>query len=220
MRTYSRSTRCHTRYYMRLLCSDFATMDYWTLIMALCALLAVLFVSVLFPTAVSAADNIADPGDQPGLRNLFAGLAPGAHIRAGLGLPDSCGVTDVQIGAGGYFNRSANGPYAIGDHVRLVVITCTAPLDGIALHGDQDPKDSEQPTRWYLDGVEWTPPTGANVWQSLAFTGVREFRIVGGGDSFFMTIFAAEATTALETTQEPEAIVNRLWLPTVATGSK
>lgn len=40
MRTYSRNTRRHTHYYLRLLCTDFQTMDYWTLIMALSALLA------------------------------------------------------------------------------------------------------------------------------------------------------------------------------------
>jgi len=42
MRIYSRSTRHNTRYYMRLLRNDFQTMDYWTLIMSLSALLAVL----------------------------------------------------------------------------------------------------------------------------------------------------------------------------------
>lgn len=44
MRTYSRSTRHSCRYYMRLLRTDFSTMDYWTLIMSLCALLAILAV--------------------------------------------------------------------------------------------------------------------------------------------------------------------------------
>jgi len=42
MRIYSRSTRHSTRYYMRLLRTDFSTMDYWTLILSLSALLAVL----------------------------------------------------------------------------------------------------------------------------------------------------------------------------------
>ena len=41
MRIYSRNTRHSTRYYMRLLRTDFSTMDYWTLIMSLSALLAV-----------------------------------------------------------------------------------------------------------------------------------------------------------------------------------
>ena len=44
MRIYSRSTRHSTRYYMRLLRTDFSTMDYWTLILAVTALLAVLFI--------------------------------------------------------------------------------------------------------------------------------------------------------------------------------
>lgn len=44
MRIYSRSTRHNTRYYMRLLRSDFQTMDYWTLILSLSALLAVMAV--------------------------------------------------------------------------------------------------------------------------------------------------------------------------------
>ena len=43
MRIYSRNTRHSTRYYMRLLRTDFSTMDYWTLILALTALLALLF---------------------------------------------------------------------------------------------------------------------------------------------------------------------------------
>lgn len=42
MRTYSRSTRHNCHYYMRLLRTDFSTMDYWTLILSLSALLAVL----------------------------------------------------------------------------------------------------------------------------------------------------------------------------------
>ena len=41
MRIYSRNTRRNTHYYMRLLRTEFSTMDYWTLIMALSALLAV-----------------------------------------------------------------------------------------------------------------------------------------------------------------------------------
>lgn len=44
MRIYSRSTRHSCHYYMRLLRTEFNTMDYWTLIMSLCALLAVLAV--------------------------------------------------------------------------------------------------------------------------------------------------------------------------------
>mgnify|MGYP001007835257 CR=1 FL=1 len=44
MRIYSRRTRCHTRYYMRLLRTEFSSMDYWTLILSLCALLAVMAV--------------------------------------------------------------------------------------------------------------------------------------------------------------------------------
>ncbi len=42
MRIYSRNTRHSTRYYMRLLRTDFSTMDYWTLILSLSAALAVL----------------------------------------------------------------------------------------------------------------------------------------------------------------------------------
>ncbi len=44
MRIYSRSTWHSTRYYMRLLRTDFSTMDYWTLILSLSALLAVMAV--------------------------------------------------------------------------------------------------------------------------------------------------------------------------------
>jgi len=44
MRIYSRSTRHSTRYFMRLLRTDFSTMDYWTLILSLSALLALLFI--------------------------------------------------------------------------------------------------------------------------------------------------------------------------------
>ena len=44
MRTYSRNTRHNSHYYLRLLRTDFSTMDYWTLIMSLCALLAILAV--------------------------------------------------------------------------------------------------------------------------------------------------------------------------------
>ena len=44
MRIYSRQTRCHTRYYMRLLRNEFSTMDYWTLILSLSALLAIMAV--------------------------------------------------------------------------------------------------------------------------------------------------------------------------------
>ena len=44
MRIYSRNTRRNTHYYMRLLRSDFQTMDYWTLILSLSALLAVMAV--------------------------------------------------------------------------------------------------------------------------------------------------------------------------------
>jgi hypothetical protein len=46
MRIYSRRTRCHTRYYMRLLRNEFQTMDYWTLILSLSALLAVIALEV------------------------------------------------------------------------------------------------------------------------------------------------------------------------------
>lgn len=42
MRIYSRNTRHSTRYYMRLLTSDYLTMDYWTLILSLSTLLAVI----------------------------------------------------------------------------------------------------------------------------------------------------------------------------------
>ncbi|MFN8470159.1 MAG: hypothetical protein U0X20_31685 [Caldilineaceae bacterium] len=42
MRIYSRNTRHSTHYYLRLLRTDFSTMDYWTLILSLSALLAVL----------------------------------------------------------------------------------------------------------------------------------------------------------------------------------
>ena len=42
MRTYSRNTRHNCHYYMRLLRTEFSTMDYWTLILSLSALLAVL----------------------------------------------------------------------------------------------------------------------------------------------------------------------------------
>jgi hypothetical protein len=41
MRIYSRNTRRNTHYYMRLLRTEFQTVDYWTLIMALSTLLAV-----------------------------------------------------------------------------------------------------------------------------------------------------------------------------------
>lgn len=41
MRIYSRNTRRQTHYYLRLLRTEFSTMDYWTLIMSLCALVAV-----------------------------------------------------------------------------------------------------------------------------------------------------------------------------------
>ena len=44
MRIYSRNTRHSTRYYMRLLRTEFSSMDYWTLILSLCALLAVMAV--------------------------------------------------------------------------------------------------------------------------------------------------------------------------------
>jgi hypothetical protein len=44
MRIYSRNTRHSTHYYMRLLRTEFSTMDYWTLILALTALLALLFI--------------------------------------------------------------------------------------------------------------------------------------------------------------------------------
>ncbi len=44
MRIYSRRTRCHTHYYMRLLRNEFQTVDYWTLILSLSALLAVMAV--------------------------------------------------------------------------------------------------------------------------------------------------------------------------------
>jgi hypothetical protein len=44
MRIYSRNTRHSCRYYMRLLRTDFSTMDYWTLILSLSALLAVMAV--------------------------------------------------------------------------------------------------------------------------------------------------------------------------------
>ena len=44
MRIYSRNTRHSTHYYMRLLRTDFSTMDYWTLILSLSALLAVMAV--------------------------------------------------------------------------------------------------------------------------------------------------------------------------------
>jgi hypothetical protein len=44
MRIYSRNTRRNTHYYLRLLCSEFQTVDYWTLILSLSALLALLFI--------------------------------------------------------------------------------------------------------------------------------------------------------------------------------
>jgi hypothetical protein len=44
MRIYSRNTRHNTHYYLRLLRTDFSTMDYWTLILSLSALLAVMAV--------------------------------------------------------------------------------------------------------------------------------------------------------------------------------
>ncbi len=44
MRIYSRNTRRNTHYYLRLLRTDFCTMDYWTLILSLSALLAVMAV--------------------------------------------------------------------------------------------------------------------------------------------------------------------------------
>lgn len=44
MRTYSRSTRHNTRYYLRLFSHDYQSMDWWTLAMALAALLALLFI--------------------------------------------------------------------------------------------------------------------------------------------------------------------------------
>lgn len=47
MRIYSRNTRHNTRYYMRLLRTDFSTMDYWTLILSLCALMAVMILQAV-----------------------------------------------------------------------------------------------------------------------------------------------------------------------------
>ncbi len=44
MRIYSRNTRHSTHYYLRLLRTEFSTMDYWTLILSLAALLALLFI--------------------------------------------------------------------------------------------------------------------------------------------------------------------------------
>ena len=40
MRIYSRNSRRNTHYYLRLLRTEFNSMDYWTLILALSALLA------------------------------------------------------------------------------------------------------------------------------------------------------------------------------------
>lgn len=42
MRNYRRGARCRTHYCLRLLCSEFKSMDYWTLILALSAAVAVL----------------------------------------------------------------------------------------------------------------------------------------------------------------------------------
>ncbi len=44
MRIYSRNTRRNTHYYLRLLRTEFSSMDYWTLILSLSALLAVMAV--------------------------------------------------------------------------------------------------------------------------------------------------------------------------------
>ena len=44
MRIYSRNTRHSTHYYLRLLRNEFQTVDYWTLILSLTALLALLFI--------------------------------------------------------------------------------------------------------------------------------------------------------------------------------
>ena len=46
MRIYSRNTRHSTRYYMRLLTHEYLTIDYWTLILSLCALLAIITLEV------------------------------------------------------------------------------------------------------------------------------------------------------------------------------
>lgn len=47
MRIYSRNTRHNTRYYMRLLRTGVSTMDYWTLILSLSTLLAVLVIQAV-----------------------------------------------------------------------------------------------------------------------------------------------------------------------------
>jgi hypothetical protein len=175
--------------------------------------LAVLFSAILTPFTATAAGQIADPPIPDGEFNLFATMQPGTNIRAGTVIGD-CIVTDLVFD--GYLNRSAYGPYAIGDTVWWMTIYCEQGITGTLHGGDNDPHGAnETPSSWLIDGVEWTPACGANCWDSTTFADARVFQFIGGGDSTFFTFSIKQAPTALDAETEP-SVGPRLYLPAIS----
>jgi hypothetical protein len=175
--------------------------------------LAVLFSAILTPFTATAAGQIADPPIPDGEFNLFATMQPGTNIRAGTVIGD-CIVTDLVFD--GYLNRSAYGPYAIGDTVWWMTIYCEQGITGTLHGGDNDPHGAnETPSSWLIDGVEWTPACGANCWDSTTFADAHIFTFIGGGDSTFFTWSIKETPTALDTEAEPSA-GPRTYLPAIS----
>ena len=165
---------------------------------------------------VHAMPNIVDPPLGPEETNLLAAIAPGTHIRGGQALGAHCLVTDVQLEdvKGAYLNRSVNGPYFVGNHVIEIDIECAPSVSGVAYAGDNDPQAGETLTKWFIDGKEWVPDPGSDVWHAMPLTNVRSIIIVPG-DSLFGTIGEVQSGTGLPETGEPGA-GGKLYLPVVA----
>jgi hypothetical protein len=180
-------------------------MKSWILGFIALAVLALTAFATVQPLLAQTVPAIVDPPNPPALKNIFTDIAPGTHIRRDLLLGGGGKVTGAVIQKNGYLNRSAYGPYAIGDDVDSLAIGFTkGPVTGIALGGDNDCRQGDPSPVWtfYLadsSTVKWTLPCSKDEWREFHFKNVVAVHIEFFGHSQFLTLLVGVSDTSTAT---------------------
>lgn len=139
--------------------------------------------------------------------DIFETLPPGETLTVGMPLDRGCSIGSVEIEPGGYLHRTAREglAYIAGDHFKSFSIVCPTSISGLALHGDQDPKEGEGFTTWTFNSTDvWTPERLADFWGEREIKDITTIVIEAHGDSGMFSIYASPEGTSENETPTPD----------------